>query len=198
MTFAPGAMDTLLEEVAEVRDYAMLLVLIAGAISWGVVVRTLPRRRRAGRSPTVAALVVTFASVGGLLGLLGLGFAVALFRDRPPDLDLGSLFAAFVGGIAGWVAGAIAGRRLAQSDERAGGETAALVVLVFVAVTIGALIVVEIRDAGFGPAIDGVRPGHPKLLPLEIAAGTGTAVLVGTLIWLAMRRVGSPPRSVSS
>jgi hypothetical protein len=35
-------MDTLLEEMADVRDYALWLVLLAGVVGWLVVVRTLP------------------------------------------------------------------------------------------------------------------------------------------------------------
>jgi membrane protein YqaA with SNARE-associated domain len=235
--------DTVVREIAEVRDYVGWLVIIAGLVAWLVLTRTVPqatfgllgailgvvvglpamtillephepwvaaalavsvlgaivgvsvgslvdrRRRKANRYPSLAARVVACATVGGVVGLPLIGFGVATFRDPQPDLDLASYLAGLVGGALGWCIGAAIGRATARRDPVVRGEAAALIVLIFVAVTMGIGQALAIRSASIGgPSIDEVRAGNPKLIVLEAAAWVGTVAVAGTFAWLAFRR----------
>ena len=169
---------------------AAFVICVLGAIV-GVSVGSLVdrRRRKADRYPSVAARVVACATLGGVIGLPLVAYSVAAFRDAQPDLDLASYLGGIVGGALGWSIGAAIGRATARRDPLVRGEAAALVVLIFVTVTIGIGQALAIRSASIGgPSIDEVGAGNPKLVVLETAAWVGAVAVAGTFAWLAFRR----------
>ena len=159
------------------------------------------RRRRAGREPTLASSVVAVATACGMVGAYGTGYIIAFMRERPPDFDLASCFAGLLGGAAGWTLGAWMGASFRHRATADGGEVAALMVLVFAAVTMGSQVALGIRAASFGPMIDDVGRRNPSLRPLEITAWIGTALVTATFATLAFRAAStraSTPRTPSA
>ncbi|HSL11484.1 MAG TPA: hypothetical protein VLA82_09250 [Actinomycetota bacterium] len=160
--------------------------LIGAAI--GAVIAAWRRTSRPRRRARSTASVVSRASLGGLTGLVIVGYGVALSDRFGADFDLRSLYAGLLGGTLGWAAGAFHGWTIATRDDGpSSGERAILLVLAVFTIATGALVVASIRSASFGPMIDNVGPGNPRLVPVEVVGWIGTAVVTATFVWLALR-----------
>jgi hypothetical protein len=162
----------------------------AGALLGAAIGGLVAMRRRGSRTrgrPHQAAVVVSRATLGGMVGFAAVGYGVALMDPYGADFDLRSYFAALAGGTAGWILGAAYGWSTTERDVPSTGERATLLVLAVVAVVVGLLQIATIRSASFGPMIDDVRPGSSRLVPLEVIAWIGAAVVAVTFVWLGLR-----------
>ena len=159
---------------------------LLGAAIGGLVAMWRRGSRARGR-PHQAAVVVSRATLGGVVGFAVVGYGVAQMDPYGADFNLGSYFAALAGGTVGWILGAVYGWSTAERDVPSSGERATLLVLAVVAVVVGLLQIATIRSASFGPMIDDVRPGSPRLVPLEVIAWIGAAVAASTFVWLGVR-----------
>ncbi|HEX6130836.1 MAG TPA: hypothetical protein VF044_03845, partial [Actinomycetota bacterium] len=156
-----------------------------------VAAMTMPPASAEAR-PRSAVRIVGLASLGGTLAAGGGGYGVALARaireGTSPNLDLLTLGTWLAGGGLGWALGAAIGAKLARGDlPPTLVQRVALAAAPIPAVLVGAAVAMGIRGAEFGPPIDHIRPGNPRLVVLEAIAWTDSAIVALTLLFVALR-----------
>jgi hypothetical protein len=162
---------------------------LIGAVHRSGSAATAQRRRRRSK-----VSVVGIAIVSGVTGLLLLGFGVALVREFPPDVDPVTLGAGLVGGGLGWLTGTLVGWRATRDGDPPNSRERWLLFSAVLPIAImGALAASSVRDATFGPMMDGVGPRHPLLARLEAFVWIDTAIGIVTVVAVALRRA---PRHV--
>lgn len=150
----------------------------------GIVIQT----SRTGSQRDASAIVLGWAIVLGTAGALIGGFGPSLI-DGPPDLEIGTLFWIAIAGGLGWIAGTVAGWRVAGSAPMPDALQRTLLVVVAIAIAMfGAMIVVSIVGRQFGPSIDTFSRHDRQHLPiLAWLWGLDTAVATLTVLVLALR-----------
>jgi hypothetical protein len=126
------------------------------------------------------------ASVGGTLGLLGVGVGVGLLSG---DMSIELLIASTVGAGVGWLTGAVVGwrrgrgRRVATRAEAWCLRIGAVAVLL-----VGFIVVKEVSTTSFGPQIDDVGLLDPRRVLLAAAVRVDSALAVVMLLGLSIQR----------
>ena len=144
--------------------------------------------RNSGMVRDGSLLTVGLAMAFGSLGLIIGGFTPAIVHGAPPDMDIDVIVAATIGGSIGWILGAVIGWvRTADASPPREGQRWVLHLMALTIAFFGFVIGASITSARFGPMIDEIEPGDPRLAPTAAIVYAATALAVLTLVAVAER-----------